>query len=228
MIIALLLAAAAPMSAIEAERAFAADAQKLGQWTAFRKWAARDAVMFVPQRVNAQAWLKDKKDPPLSVFWWPGRSYVSCDGTVAVNTGPWVREFGKSVGYFTTVWVKQGDGGWKWIYDSGDELKFARDEGGDIAPINASCGGRPNGMPHSAHSPDRTIFWNIDIGPQGQRSFIVGMWDGADYQMVIDDRVAPPSGIGRCRQLLWRRYGSDQGPYLHFCPFTLALELGEA
>ena len=32
-------AAPAPQTAIEAERAFAADAQKLGQWTAFRKWS---------------------------------------------------------------------------------------------------------------------------------------------------------------------------------------------
>ena len=85
MILALLLAAApvsAPMSAIDAERAFAADAQKNGQWTAFRNSAAPDAVMFVPEKVNAQAWLKDRADPPVSVFWWPGRSYVSCDGSV--------------------------------------------------------------------------------------------------------------------------------------------------
>ena len=40
MILALLIVAAEPQTAIDAERAFAADAQKLGQWTAFRKWAA--------------------------------------------------------------------------------------------------------------------------------------------------------------------------------------------
>ena len=49
MILALLLAAAAPIaptSALDVERAFAADAQRLGQWTAFRKYAAPDALMF--------------------------------------------------------------------------------------------------------------------------------------------------------------------------------------
>ena len=44
MIAALLLAAAAP-SALDAEQAFARDAQRIGQWSAFRKWAHRDAVM---------------------------------------------------------------------------------------------------------------------------------------------------------------------------------------
>lgn len=141
MIVLLLAAASAPttavdagpaQSAVDAERAFAADAHKLGQWTAFRKWAADDALIFVPQPVNAQKWLKDRKDPPVAVFWWPGRSYVSCDGSHAVNTGPWVREWGKSVGYFTTVWQRQSDGGWKWTYDAGDALGSQRPEGGDI------------------------------------------------------------------------------------------------
>ena len=64
MIIALLVVAAAPaapppkpapMSAIDAERAFAADAQKIGQWTAFRKWSTPDALMFTPQPVRVYA-----------------------------------------------------------------------------------------------------------------------------------------------------------------------------
>ena len=58
MILALLLAAApAPSTAIDAERAFAADAQKIGQWTAFRKWSTADAKMFVPQPITAHDFL---------------------------------------------------------------------------------------------------------------------------------------------------------------------------
>ena len=194
MIIALLLAAAAPapMSAIDTERAFAADAQTSGQWTAFRKYAADDAVMFVPEKVNAQAWLKDRADPPVSVFWWPGRSYVSCDGTVAVNTGPWVRGYGKAVGYFTTIWTRQADGSWKWIYDAGEPEKFARGEGGDISPFIASCKGKPSGVMQakSQHSKDQSLAWLINLGPRGQRRLRVYQWNGARYQMVIEDKVA--------------------------------------
>src|SRR5688500_5034363 len=203
MIIALMLVAA-PLSAIDAERAVAADAQKAGQWTAFRKYAAPEAVMFVPQPANAQAWLKGRKDPPFSVYWWPGRSYVSCDGNLAVNTGPWVREFGKSVGYFTTVWQRQPNGAWKWTYDAGDALKFARDEGGDIKPVIADCKVRPQSPPAvksmargarsaTGGSRDGTVRFAWQVAPDGAREFRAWLWDGKTMQPVIEDKVeAPP------------------------------------
>jgi len=203
MIVALLLMAAEPMTAIDAERAFAADAQKLGQWTAFRKYATDDAVMFVPEQVNAQAWLKDKKDPPASVFWWPGRSYLSCDGTVAVNTGPWVRQWGKSVGYFTTVWHKQPDGSWKWLLDHGDALKTPRAEGGDIRAEQATCPKLPvppvpqREVPADVKygggsSKDGTLNWGWTLLPDGSRTFVASLWDGRGHKIVIDDRIAAP------------------------------------
>ena len=49
-----LLAAAPVPTAVDAERAFARDAQRIGLWTAFRKYADRDAVMFTPQAVWVQ------------------------------------------------------------------------------------------------------------------------------------------------------------------------------
>ena len=202
MIAAFLLMAAEPMTAIDAERAFAADAQKLGQWTAFRKYAAEDALMFLPQPTNAQTWLKDKKDPPVSVFWWPGRSYVSCDGAVAVNTGPWVRGWGKAIGYFTTVWLKQPDGSWKWVYDAGDELKVARAEGGEITPATAVCT-KPSGpMVHGSpapgiktghgQSPDGSLHWAWQTQPDGSRDFTAYLWDGKKMAPVVSDKVAAP------------------------------------
>ncbi len=118
----LLLAAAAPgTTAVDAERAFAADARRLGQWTAFRKWADPTAVMFTPQAVWAHEFLKGRKDPPRAVSWWPARSFTSCDGDLAVNTGPSLTAEGRH-GYFTTVWARQKDGGWKWTVDGGDRL----------------------------------------------------------------------------------------------------------
>ena len=195
----LVAAAAAQMTPVEAERAFAADAHKLGQWTAFRKWAADDAVMFVPQPVNAQQWLKGKKDPPVPVFWWPGRSYVSCDGNYAVNTGPWVREWGKSVGYFTTVWKRQPDGGWKWVYDAGDELGTLRPEGGDVRHVTASCEGTPSSISAappsegaasgSGASPDGTLRWSWIAMPDGSRAFRAFLWNGSVYDQVVADTV---------------------------------------
>jgi hypothetical protein len=202
MIEALLLAMAQPpMSAIDAERAFVADAQKLGQWTAFRKWAADDATMFLPQAGSAHDWLKDKADPPVAVFWWPGRSFVSCDGNTAVNTGPWVRGWGKSVGYFTTVWKRQADGGWKWALDHGDALKTSRAEGGDIASRRASCIGKPvkdrfvltaavGATIGEGVSNDGSLHWAWIVEPSGGRQVVVRIWNGNGFETVIHDRVA--------------------------------------
>jgi hypothetical protein len=202
MIEALLIAAAEPaMSAIDAERAFAADAQKIGQWTAFRKWATDDAIMFLPQADSAQKFLKGKADPAEAVFWWPGRSYVSCDGNSAINTGPWVRQWGKSVGYFTTIWQRQAEGGWKWVLDHGDVLKTARPEGGDIKPVQARCPKQPlaPGPQHEApagaklgggSSKDGTLRWHWQVMPDGSRTFRASIWDGGRHAIVIEDKVA--------------------------------------
>ena len=206
MIAAILLAAATP-TAIDAERAFAADAQKVGQWTAFRKYATDDALMFIPQPTNAQTFLKDRKDPPVAVFWWPGQSYVSCDGTIAVNTGPWVRQWGKSVGYFTTVWQRQADGSWKWTLDHGDALETPRTEGGDIKPHVAPCSAKPPRQGALAIGPvrgedmsvgagrsaDGTLVWSWAVGPKGDRFFLAQLWDGKKFVPVIQDNIAATS-----------------------------------
>lgn len=201
MIEALLILAAEPaMTAIDAERSFAADAQKIGQWTAFRKYAAEDAVMFVPHAGSAHEFLKDKADPPMAVFWWPGKSFVSCDGNTAINTGPWVRQWGKSIGYFTTVWKRQPDGGWKWLLDHGDSLAAPRAEGGDIKPRVASCLAKPGkdrfqliSAPEQKSgqgvSDDGSLHWSWVVEPSGSRQLIVRIWNGTGFETVIHDHV---------------------------------------
>jgi hypothetical protein len=117
------LTAAAPQSVVEAERAFAADAQALGQWTAFRKWAAQDALLFVPEAVNAQLWLKGRPDPKVAPSWQPARVSLSCDGYLAHSMGPTLREGGRVHGFFSTVWRKQSGGRWEWVYDYGQPVE---------------------------------------------------------------------------------------------------------
>jgi hypothetical protein len=195
----LLLAAAAPqMTAVDAERAFAAAAVSDGQWTSFRRYAADDGTMFVPQPVNAQDWLKDRKDPPKAIDWWPTASYVSCDGKLAVNTGGWTRPNG-SVGYFSTVWVKQADGGWKWTVDGGDGLKTAREHPAQPVVRHASCrkpgtdiAAPADAANKSAHgaSADHSIAWSWSVAPDGSRRFTARMWDGKAFVPVIDDRIS--------------------------------------
>ena len=198
---------AAPVTAIDAERAFITDAHTIGQWEAFRKWSTDDAVIFTPQPENAHAALKEAPEPKVAIFWWPGKSFVSCDGDLAVNTGPWVRGGGKRAGFFTTVWRKQ-DREWRWVYDGGGDLEAPRAEGGDIKPTVAACTVRPAAAPAPAPiegfsppfktgggtSADGTLTWHYRVDARGARHFVAQLWDGSGWQTVIDDRVpAPPT-----------------------------------
>jgi len=98
-----------PSAIVQAELAFARLAQEEGQWTAFRETATDDAIMFTPDLVNAQQWLKGKADPAQAVTWQPHHIYMSCDGSIAVSTGAWQNAKGDS-GRFTTIWQQQDFG----------------------------------------------------------------------------------------------------------------------
>lgn len=194
-----IVASTAETTPLDAERAFAADAQSIGQWSAFRKWAAQDATMFVPQPINAQSFLKDRKDPAKAVDWWPTASYVSCDGRLAINTGGWRRPDG-SIGYFTTVW-RQQNGRWKWIVDGGDGLNVARPRPARPVITRASCTNaatvaqstlvKPGAKRGDGASPDGTISWNWQVTPDGARSFTARMKDGSPVaKVIISDEIA--------------------------------------
>jgi hypothetical protein len=206
--IALMLAAAAALpTAIDAERAFAADARRIGPWSAFRKYADRDAVMFTPQAVWARDLLKDRKDPPASVRWWPERSFVSCDGRTAVNSGPAVTAAGKPYGTFTTVWQREGRK-WSWVYDNGAPLKAAPARQARPRVARASCRAGAPGAPVIApaalsskqarttpedsgrgHSADKTLGWDWRVEKNGEHHFRVYLWNGFRYAQVVSNTI---------------------------------------
>ena len=194
----MLLAAQDPETAVDAERAFNRAAQTRGQWTAFRQFMTDDAVVFTPQPTKAKEALPEK-DPPIAVQWWPAESYVSCDGTMAVNTGPWVRP--KATGYFTTVWVRQADGHFKWVMDGGDALTTPRALPEKPKVRSASCSGHPvsvfsaegrDGKLGSGVSGDGTLTYHWVVHPDGSREFIARLWDGKKAVVVLRNEVAAP------------------------------------
>jgi hypothetical protein len=216
MILALLLATAPvatkpTMTAVGAELAFARDAKRIGQWTAFRKWSDLDAVMFTPQAVWAKTFLKPLKDPPNAISWRPAHSFVSCDGRTAVNTGPWFKQDGIPGGYFTTVWQRT-PAGWRWAYDGGGPATGPAPEG--KAQIHrASCGTKAPGAPvippprlsatkarttpednGRGQSADKTLGWDWKVEKSGARKFRVYQWNGRRYDQVLTNDVpAPPA-----------------------------------
>jgi hypothetical protein len=208
-IAALLLAAAAP-TAIDAERAFASDAQRIGQWSAFRKWSDEDAVMFTPQAVWARDFLKNRKDPATTIRWSPAQSFVSCDGRIAVNTGPWWQSDGSPGGYFTTVWQRT-KAGWRWVYDGGAPLADAAPQTAAPQVRQASCEGHAPGPPiippppltssqarttpadtGRGQSADRTLGWDWKVETNGARHFRVYQWNGQAYALALNNDVPPP------------------------------------
>ena len=207
MIAALLLAAAPVATAVDAEHAFARDAGRIGQWTAFRKWADPDAVMFTPQAVWARDFLRDRKDPPRSVQWWPARSFVSCDGRTAVNTGPALTADGRPYGNFTTVWQRTRRG-WRWAYDNGTPPEAGPPRRSRAQVVRASCSARAPGAPvippppltarkarttpednGRGESADKTLGWDWKVEGNGEHRFRVFMWNGQRYAQVLYNHV---------------------------------------
>lgn len=205
---ALLLAASAEHDAaaevIAAERAFAEAAQTDGQWTAFRRFARGDAVMFTPNVGFASEILEGLSDPPVSVRWWPARTFISCDGTMAVNTGPWVRP-GNRVGYFVTVWARQADGSWRWTLDDGADLDTPMAAGEEPVVRRAACEGefrrRPRtGVsagalppPTSGRSSDQTLRWNWRRQRNDGYLLTIDLFNGDEFETVIEHRTSAPA-----------------------------------
>jgi len=212
MIAGLLLFAAAPVTtAVDAELAFARDAKRIGQWSAFRKWVDRDAVMFTPQAVWAKTFLKPLKDPPNAISWRPVKSFVSCDGRTAVNTGPWFKQDHVMAGYFTTVWQRSSIG-WRWVYDGGGPLAPDTAEPASKPEIHvSSCRAKAPGPPiippppltpkqarttkvdnGRGQSADRTLGWDWKVAKDGSRKFRVYQWNGRRYDEVLTNDVPEP------------------------------------
>jgi hypothetical protein len=183
-----------PSAVVAAELAFARTAQEKGQWTAFGEYAAKDAVMFVPQPTGAKAWLKGRANPPVAVTWQPHEVWMSCDGSLAVTKGAWQRP--KGAGYFTTVWRRQKNGEYKWVLDQGDALKEPLPEPEMIAGhVAESAKPAPPDTPAAAGrtvgwSDDKTLQWIVDVKPDNSRIFRVERWTGSGYEEALRSDVA--------------------------------------
>ena len=191
-----------PSAIIAAEIAFNRLAQEKGQWTAFRETAAKDAVMFVPQPVTAQEWLKGKADPAVSVKWQAHKAFMSCDGKTGVTTGAAQFADGRQA-YFTTVWQlfqrsPQDAGEWKWVVDHADVIGQARAAPEMIETRVANCKGMPPAIVQAPAegakmkmglSRDQSLNYTWVVQPDGARTLEVKLWNGQSHDSVLLDRT---------------------------------------
>lgn len=115
-----------PAEIEKAERAFAADGLALGIRDSFLKHMADDAIVFRPEPVKAKPLYEKRrssKTPRLE--WWPQKVVIARSGDLGLSVGPSVVN-GKRGGYYSTIWRKQPDGQWKWVYDGGAEADSSK------------------------------------------------------------------------------------------------------
>ncbi|KPF63971.1 hypothetical protein [Porphyrobacter sp. AAP60] len=111
--------AAQPSTIVAVEIAFARAARERGQWTAFREFAAPGALLHGKNGPFAiEPWLATQTDPPVAVQWQTRAVAISCDGAVAMTQGRLTTPEGK-VGNFVTVWERQGNGEYRYVFDAG-------------------------------------------------------------------------------------------------------------
>ena len=165
---ALLLAFARPAAAqpaeashiVEAERAFAADGLTMGVDGSFLKWSAEDAIMIAggaPQRAHDILDPNAVFDPAApSLVWWPNWAGISKSGDLGFTTGG-VEVGGVRTGHYFTIWKRQSDGAWKWVYDGGVGATAADVPGPETEPVLLPTSILGSLSPDAAMSEVRTV-----------------------------------------------------------------------
>lgn len=194
---------------------FAKMAREQGTWTAFREYAAGNAVMDAPSGfAPASEVLAGRADPAEPLRWAPTDIWSSCDGTLAVSRGRFQRANGL-VGDYVTVWELQSNGDYKWIYDTGtpddpqpaprQEIEIPEDENvivvEEMVSINgqvASCPAANATIPDGDYSydggvtgsdrasQDDTLSYSRQFSPDGSRRVVVGWWRDGNWAEVVD------------------------------------------
>ncbi len=127
---------AAPV--IAAERAFAADGGALGITASFTKWSVPDAVVIGGGGIRTVREAYPPSDPrpadEPTLAWWPNFAGISRSGDLGFTTGG-VEVNGRRSGHYFTVWQRQADGSWKWVYDGGSGASAADVPGPDSEPV---------------------------------------------------------------------------------------------
>lgn len=123
-----------PAPVVAAERAFAADGLALGIQASFKKHSAPDGIVFAPEPMLAQAVYGADQPKGAELVWWPLWAGIARSGDLGFTSGPYTLD-GRPGGYYFTVWARQADGTWKWLFDGG--------------PPSDTTGAAPHGSPAS-------------------------------------------------------------------------------
>lgn len=211
--------AAQPSTIVAAELAFARAARENGQWTAFRQFVAPGALLHGRNGpFPIEPWLATQMDPPEAVHWEPRAVVMSCDGALAVSQGRLTTPDGK-VGNFITVWERQPDGAYRYVFDAGgldvpqppprkpvEEGNIVVSAIDAVLGLVASCprGGTPvppppaipvgeEGKADARLSRDGTLRWRWEHRADGTRYAAVDYFYQGRWQQAFEQSLAPGS-----------------------------------
>jgi ketosteroid isomerase-like protein len=113
---------AAPVIAVERE--FAADGAARGWAAAFRRYHAPEGIVLQPDPIKAAITLaKVEGDGANTLLWRPAYAGIARSGDFGFTTGPvQIRGQEGIRSHYFTIWRKQTDGSWKWIFDAGCDV----------------------------------------------------------------------------------------------------------
>jgi ketosteroid isomerase-like protein len=187
---------AAPV--VAAERAFAARAGEVGWVPAFREFVAPDGQLLQPNGyANAPAELAATEDDGnRNLFWWPAFAGISRAGDFGFTTGAVSFDEARTPrGHYFTVWRRQSDGSWKWIYDGGvgpiTNAAALTTPGGEVSMLATADAGEASAEAAVAAVTALEAAGDIRLAPEVRRvhsreALIVGASAGASQDEGFD------------------------------------------
>lgn len=145
---------------VAAEREFAAYAAEHGWIPAFRAYAAPDGVVIPDGQIrNARAVFNARADTgSRALKWWPAIALIARSGDLGFTTGPYTADdSGKIQGQYFTIWQRQPDGRWLWLFDGGTGTE------------------EPGAIPREGAVPELAASANRRISPQAARARIAAL-----------------------------------------------------
>ncbi|MEW5684055.1 MAG: nuclear transport factor 2 family protein [Pseudomonadota bacterium] len=180
-----------PAPVVAAERAFAADGLAMGIQASFKKHSAPDGIVFGPEPVLAQAVYGAPQPKTTELIWWPLWAGIARSGDLGFTTGPFTLD-GRPGGYYFTVWSKQADGTWKWLFDGGppSDITGAAEQGSPAAYARLSQrqAGSPDKAMAEVTAAEKAL--NAAAGQDVKAAFLAVI---ADDGRIVGSRAKPPA-----------------------------------
>lgn len=217
-------APAAGVSQIEpvvaAERAFAADAARIGWIDSYPVWAAKDGMVLqkgISSALEFAANIHPDVRGDTSLAWGPEFAGMSAAGDFGFTAGPFNGD-GAAFGYYLTVWHKQADGNLRWLFEGGIDVVEPTVVPAADAPVSAIAATVSAGSIEEAHKGLLTqdAALSSQVGTDGAAAL-------GDYLAPVvrvqREGLAPATGAEAARELI----GQDPASIRYAAPARLAM-----